>query len=1363
MAQRNDDGEQSCSIKLKQSRDRIDWDRKDEREAFLRIQLYPLVENWQGGLPDLRDIFQPNEIDWLVGKDSSFTGHGSIKCPLVDFVIGTGYKDVARAWPDWVPLIHRIRNTPVHYLAGQHRDHLESCEGCRSKDTADDSNSNVDHVMSRLFEIYDGPNHEDTTGLTHFHVACEYGLYDVVESFLERLDPFWLLDQAWPLTGDDALHLALLRDRRRVAELLLRRGNANPTYANKKGMTPLHIVCRRNYDADFVRMLFEIDEEKNWQMKVDARDKEGNTPLHHAVRHSSERTVELLLSRGADPSAANRKGQTPLHLVIERSSWCALLVKSLLDRRDKLLIDARNELGETPLHLALRHDNLEAAVWLLRSNGANPLVADEKGETPLHIVCRRHRDSRTLEQFFGQRSDKLRPSLVWARLDDEGNTPLHLALGQRNIEFAKLLLDRDGADPSVANWKGTTPLHIVCQKKYPIDTTERLLFDHPSNEQPPMKVDALDGKGKTPLHYALVEDDAAMAELLLSRGADPSLALHVVCEKKFTRHLAETLFKHLNKLKARKLERRIDARNKEGRTPLHLALRNGNLEAAVWLLRRGADLIKAEKDGLIPLHVVCKLASPADKDLAKLFFQRARRGLRVDALDKEGNTALHLALNKGNKRLAKRLLKRGADPNLAGAEGETPLHVVGARNDDAGVELAETLIKYGGDRLRVDAIGQLGRTPLHLALRQGNKRLVELLLKAGADLDRPDAEGETGLHIACQKYDDDHDIPKMILTKSKSCSGLDARNKWGDTPLHLALRNGRRRATEWLLRRGADPNAPNELGQTPLHAMSQPRPRDDRLVKMLFKLTRGQQLRIDTRDEDGSTPLHLAVCGGHAKALGMLLSRGADPNAVDARGATPLHRVCEDRHELAEPFLGCCERLGVTVRMNERDNEGNSPLHLALRMAGRPTVELLLRRGADPNLANAKGETPLLTMIRENREVDLVETLLEFSDDKYRPVRVNERDREGNSPLHWALLRRDRDDSESWRKLVELLLREGADPNLANEEGRTPLHLVCERRRQDLLKIVFDRYDGRVRVNARDKKGNTALHVAASAADSSRGLIEFLLAKGADPSIANEEGSTPLHIVCRGCRDVDSARLLFEHCDKKKQLVETRDDEGNAPLHLALQFGGRDSKRLVMLLLARGADPNEADREEAATPLHLVCKRYRDAELVDAFFKMCDELHKRLRLDARNWMGNSPLHVALEWANDRAAETLLTRGADPNQVNDVGETPLHVMSKDRYYEDSMKMFFRICDEKRRDVRVNGRDMSGNAPLHLALSCGAESSVEALLRRGADPNTTNARGLTAVQICLENDDDDEKLLKLLFEICDDINQTNNKIY
>ncbi|CAB0030052.1 unnamed protein product [Trichogramma brassicae] len=1366
MAQEEDD-EQYCSIKLKQLRDQlvqIDRDHtNDERAAFLRDQIYPLIENWHGRLPELGDVFQPDEIKWLLSKDARFTGHGSIKCPIVDFAIRTGYKDVPHAWPERVPLLFRRRSTAVHFLVWDHREHLESCETCRR---GDPNRNNVVSVLSRLLDIYDRSNYVDSAGLTHFHVACEYGLVDVVDKYLERIDPFELLDRLVPQTGDSALHLALLHDQRRVAELLLRRAGANPTWTNNEGKTSLHIACRNNYDDDFLRLLFESCAEKDWQLRVDARDEEGNTPLHYALRYGSKGSIELLLSRGADPNAANGKGKTGLHIVCERPGCVDDLTKMLFEHRSKLLVDAKDQFGETPLHLALRHGHVEFAALLLR-NDSCPTIADEEGETPLHIVCRRYRDGESIRMLFEHYKDE-KQRLVEAPLDDEGNTTLHLALGQRNIELAKTLLSRAGADPAVANWKGATPLHICCQKKYPIDATERLLFDHPmhGDQRRALKaVNALDAKGKTPLHYALAEDDAAMAELLLRRGADPSLALHVACEKKFTRHLEKALFKSLNKLNARELERRIDNRNKEGKTPLHLALRNDNLEAAEWLLRRGADPSKAAKNGLIPLHVVCK-ASPADGDLAKVFFKRAGRRIRVDGRDEEGNAPLHLALNRGNKRTVKLLLKRGADPNLANAEGETPLHVVCSERINDAVELAETLIEYGGDRLRIDAVGKLGRTPLHLALNNGNKRLIELLLKAGADLDSPDAEGETGLHMACRKYDDDDDdnddILKMIFFKSKS-SRIDARNRWGDTPLHLALRNNRKRITKWLLRRGADPNAPNERGQTPLHAMTQPRPRDDRLVKMFFRVSRGSELRIDAQDDEGSAPLHLAVRRGHARALELLLRRGADPNVIDARGATPLHRVCEDRHELAELFFALCDLAREPAQINVRDNEGNAPLHLALRKASRETMELLLRRGADPNLANAQGETPLLQIVRENREVDLIETLLEFSDDEYRPVRMNDRDREGNSPLHLALLR---DDCNKWRKVVELLLRGGADPNLTNEEGQTPLHFLCKRHRHyhDLLKIMFDRYDGPVRVNARDGRGNTALHMAAAAAStdsSSRDLIEFLLGKGADPSIANAEGSTPLHIVCRGYRDVESARMLFEHCDDKKRrprLVDTRDDEGNTPLHLALQFGGRDSKRLMSLLLARGADPNSAN-EEGSTPVHLVCKRYRDAELVDTFFGMCDELHRKLRLDVRDKSGDTPLHLALEWANERAAEMLLSRGAEPNLLNEAGETPLHVMSKDRYYEDSMKTFFRICDEKRREVSVNVRDKMGNSPLHLALSCGARSSVEALLRRGADPNMTNAQGLTAVQISLEIvDDDDDSLLELLFEICNDIDQT-----
>ncbi|CAB0038031.1 unnamed protein product [Trichogramma brassicae] len=208
------------------------WEIEDERNKLFE-KFGILIGAWQGPFPELRDIFEREEIDWLLTEDlrnSTIQDDGLRSTPIiVYFAIGAGYKDEPALDRDGAPILRR--STPLHYLAGRRR-------------------SEWDRVTSRLFEIYDSfeANYVDVeSDRTHFHVACEFGCAEVVEKFLElgQVDP----DLPLPRTGDPALYLALRGGRRRVLELLLRHG-ANPNLTDAQGSTPLPL------DSSLARQIF---------------------------------------------------------------------------------------------------------------------------------------------------------------------------------------------------------------------------------------------------------------------------------------------------------------------------------------------------------------------------------------------------------------------------------------------------------------------------------------------------------------------------------------------------------------------------------------------------------------------------------------------------------------------------------------------------------------------------------------------------------------------------------------------------------------------------------------------------------------------------------------------------------------------------------------------------------------------------------------------------------------------------------------------------------------------------------------------------------------------------------------------------
>uniref|UniRef100_A0ABD2WMD3 Uncharacterized protein n=1 Tax=Trichogramma kaykai TaxID=54128 RepID=A0ABD2WMD3_9HYME len=172
-------------------------------------------------------------------------------------------------------------------------------------------------------------------------------------------------------------------------------------------------------------------------------------------------------------------------------------------------------------------------------------------------------------------------------------------------------------------------------------------------------------------------------------------------------------------------------------------------------------------------------------------------------------------------------------------------------------------------------------------------------------------------------------------------------------------------------------------------------------------------------------------------------------------------------------------------------------------------AELLLTNGTDPNLVNSKEFTPLQIICMGNRDdFNLAKKLFKLRNDTYKPEQINVRDEHGWTPLHEAL-------SRGHKKLFELLLRNGADPNLATDLGSTQLHTICDRDRDDydLAKMLFELSHNRLKVNTIDQLNQTPPYLTLSRGH--RKLVELLLINGADSNAVDKYGDTPLHIVTK--------------------------------------------------------------------------------------------------------------------------------------------------------------------------------------------------------------------------------------------------------
>lgn len=281
-------------------------------------------------------------------------------------------------------------------------------------------------------------------------------------------------------------------------------------------------------------------------------------------------------------------------------------------------------------------------------------------------------------------------------------------------------------------------------------------------------------------------------------------------------------------------------RNYKNQTALHIALCLGNERSALLLLASGADFNTSDSKGRQPLEIAIeKCYGVVEAILA--------RGANPNRLTHWGETVLHCAIKKGKVKVVKILLEHSANPNIVDSDQCTPLHRAAARKGSA--EIVHMLLENGAD---VSCINNVGRNSFELAEDSGNLAAGALLKQVYITMPHWRHSGDCSyLHLAVR-----HSVPWLVKEVLALKVDVNARNKSGQTPLHLAATVNSSDMASILITAGASVDALDNTGKTPLHVAA----KIPGLVLFWELLMVGERMSFALRDTvEGCTPLHLAA------------------------------------------------------------------------------------------------------------------------------------------------------------------------------------------------------------------------------------------------------------------------------------------------------------------------------------------------------------------------------------------------------------------------------------------------------------------------------------------------------------------------
>lgn len=1038
--------------------------------------------------------------------------------------------------------------------------------------------------------------------------------------------------------------------------------------------------------------------------------------LNQAARFGQLELVRVLLDSGAKSGRA---------LGLAAAGGHRDVVSALLEANPAAITWEEEKSRYTALHHAVCSGDLTTVEILVKrddvalnaqtSDGASALcLASETGQTPIFSMLIDRDADMNLE-------------------DEDGNDALKLAARGGFSEMVRILLDRR-IDPNKPGSKGDTAVHLATQIGHPI-TLKHLV-------QADADVKCTNREGLTPLHIAAAQGHLEILKMLLGaqqpRSGPISRHLDDNEEKARQRPLVLTYKFPAPPLQQAAMTGRVDIvqallEDQAGHSmedccrAMFVATRYGLFEVTKKLLDHGSITEARDECGETLLH---QAVEGRDTNVLEILLKRTSEMTNVNTRNQLGWTALHNAAYIGSLALVKLLLENKADVNARTNDEETPLHFAAREGHRL---VAQALLEGMTD---IEKKNSKGETPFMLAVERRHVKTVQDLLRSKKGLDFP-------FHSTAILQQET--VLKALLACGNEwdCSKPDEMQS-RNTPLHLAVQLELTRAVELLHEAGADLNARNEDDETPLFLAAL-----TGNVEIL-RLLLASGADVDTPDSSGRTPLYAASLEGHVETVRALLENDPKPdvNYANARGWVPLHAASEEaditkllldegadprrgtRFSGMIPFARACftdrrlpvvrcyledpanadlpnipdnggetavhrSAVGGSVRvmkeliqhkakLDVQRKDGSTPLHIAISTVETSIANLLLDKDVDVSKHNEKDGTVLMVAAAAG-QVEIADRL------HCKSVDVNEI----CEPYYTAL------NAAAYfgrLRMIQWLLRHGADPNLAGGRHGSPLSAALEGGSGDVAAIVSELVEGgHANVNYVTKNGVSVLRMAVD--QGLTDVVRILVRHG-----AGTDGEKPARqpVVLEA---VQAGQIsILDDLLKDPPNLLVRDKFGRSLLSVAIVTRRH---RVVEWLLDRADSMDVAINSgdhAGRTPL-ILCVLKRNANLAKLLSKGPD-------IDATDCEGKTALAYACILDVKSSVNSLLAAGASPLLPDYRNRGPLYWACRRSSIEVVQKVLQTLRDKTGRDDRYRTECA---AAISAAIASNRPSFMEVLLK------------------------------------------------